>query len=119
MVVDGRDVIVIAWTAVLKPAAARDVKLARFMITIRCKVRPQSGQANIPDPMDEEDQFGIPSDYYSHYSGATPRHYSENFPTSSFDEFLDDELEPFADKPFEDFGDYMRVIFDWVQLFFY
>jgi hypothetical protein len=56
--------------------------------------------------MDDEDQFGIPSDYYSHYSDATPRHYSENFPTSSFDEFLD---EPLADKPFEDFGEYMRV----------
>jgi hypothetical protein len=57
--------------------------------------------------MDDEDQFGIPSDYYSHYSEATPRHYSENFPTSSFDDFLDESL---ADKPFEDFGEYMRVI---------
>jgi hypothetical protein len=57
--------------------------------------------------MDDEDQFGIPSDYYSHYSGTTPRHYSENFPTSSFDEFLDESL---ADKPFEDFGEYMRVV---------
>jgi hypothetical protein len=58
--------------------------------------------------MDDEDQFGIPSDYYSHYSEATPRQYSDNFPTSSFDEFLD---EPLADKqPFEDFGEYMRVI---------
>jgi len=57
--------------------------------------------------MDDEDQFGIPSDYYSNYSEATPRHYSENFPTSSLDEFLD---EPLADKPFEDFGEYMRVI---------
>jgi hypothetical protein len=57
--------------------------------------------------MDDEDQFGIPSDYYSHYSEATPRHYSENFPTSSFDEYLDESL---ADKPFEDFGEYMRVI---------
>ena len=57
--------------------------------------------------MDDEDQFGIPNDYYSHYSEATPRHYSENFPTSSFDEFLDESL---ADKPFEDFGEYMRVI---------
>jgi hypothetical protein len=49
--------------------------------------------------MDDEDQFGIPNSYYSHYS--------ENFPTSSFDEFLD---EPLADKSFEDFGKYMRVI---------
>ena len=57
--------------------------------------------------MDDEDQFGIPSDYYSHYSDATPRHYSENFPTSSFEEFLDERL---ADKPFEDFGEYMRVV---------
>ena len=57
--------------------------------------------------MDDEDRFGIPSDYYSHYSEVTPGHYSENFPTSSFDEFLDGSL---ADKPFEDYGEYMRVI---------
>lgn len=56
--------------------------------------------------MDDEDLFGIPSDYYSHYSEATPRYYSENPPTSSFDEFLNERL---ADKPFEDFGEYMRV----------
>jgi hypothetical protein len=61
--------------------------------------------------MDDEDQFGIPSSYYSHYSEATPLHYSENFPTSSFDEFLDEPLAA-TDRPFEDFGEYMRVIYD-------
>jgi len=69
--------------------------------------------------MDDEDQFGIPSNYYSHYSEATPRHYSENFPTSSFDEFLDHASEPLADKPFEDFGEYMRVILIGFQFYIY
>lgn len=56
--------------------------------------------------MDDEDVYGIPSDYY-HYSEAMPQHYSENVPTSSFDELLD---ETFADESFEDSGEYMRVI---------
>ena len=60
--------------------------------------------------MDDEDEFGIPRDYSSNYSEATPRYYSENFPmTSSFDEFLDERL---ADKPFGDFGEYMRCYSD-------
>ena len=58
--------------------------------------------------MDENDQFGLPGNYYSCYSEPTPRHHLEDFPTSSFDGFLD---EPLADQPFEDFGEYMRVIF--------
>jgi hypothetical protein len=64
--------------------------------------------------MDDEEQYGIPSNYYSHYSGATPRHYSDNFPTSSFEEFLEESL---ADKPFEDFGEYMRVIHGSIQFY--
>jgi hypothetical protein len=60
--------------------------------------------------MDDEDLYGIPSDYYN-YSEATPGHYSENVPTSSLDELLDEAL---ADGSFEDFGEYMRVT--WVIL---
>ena len=63
--------------------------------------------------MDDEERFGISSDYYSHYLEAAPQRYSENFPTYSFDdEFLD---EPLTDKPFEDFGEYMRVILNLYQ----
>lgn len=97
--------------AVLKPAiiTARDVKLMTASATATRDALFL--QTSIPyiDTMDEEDQFGIPSDYYSNYSEAAPGNYSENFPTSSFDEFLD---EPLADRPFEDYGKYMRVIFD-------
>lgn len=58
--------------------------------------------------MDDEDEFGIPNEYYSHYSETTPRHYSENIPTSSFEQFLDDSLA--NEQRFEDFGECMRVI---------
>ena len=67
------------------------------------------------DMMDDEDIYGIPSDYYS-YSEATPRHYSETVPTSSFDErheLLDETL---ADKSFDDFGECMRLT--WGQFSF-
>jgi hypothetical protein len=63
--------------------------------------------------MDDEDVYGIPSDYY-YYSEATPQHYSENFPTSSFDELRDERL---PDNTYEDFGEYMRVT--WVSLNLY
>lgn len=91
--------------SVLKPDAARDVKSARNP-TVYALTHPKRYSFKA-STMDDEDQFGIPSDYYSHYSDATPRHYSENFPTSSFEEFLDERL---TDKPFEDFGEYMRVV---------
>jgi hypothetical protein len=69
--------------------------------------------------MDDRDQFGIPRDYYSHYSEETPQHYSESFPTSSFDEFPGLDHESLADKPFEDFGEYMRGILIGSTLYLY
>jgi hypothetical protein len=95
---------------VLKPATARDVKCA--VRASRELDRPQQYSFKLVASitMDDEDHFGFPGNYYSHYSEAeaTPRHYSENFPTSPFDEYLDEpEL---ADKPFDDSGEYMRVI---------
>ena len=62
--------------------------------------------------MDDQDEYGIPSDYYQYFS-ETPQHYSENVPTSSFDDLLDEAL---AERSFEDFGEYMRVT--WVSLLY-
>ncbi|KAI9446595.1 P-loop containing nucleoside triphosphate hydrolase protein [Lactarius indigo] len=41
--------------------------------------------------MDEEDEYGIPHDYYSS-EGSLQNHYLENFPPSSFDGTLEDFL---------------------------
>ncbi|KAI9460032.1 P-loop containing nucleoside triphosphate hydrolase protein [Russula earlei] len=51
--------------------------------------------------MDDEDVYGIPSDYYR--SEETFRHRPEDVPTSSLDELLDDAL---ARGSFEDFGEW-------------
>ncbi len=95
----------------LKPATARDVNLRsalRKKPTTVTVVQPDifASSRHPHANMDEEEVFGIPSDYYSNYSEETPLYYSENVPTSSFDEFLD-ETPP--DKLFEDFGKCMRV----------
>jgi len=57
--------------------------------------------------MDDEDLYGIPSDYY--HPEAMVQHYTESTPTS-FDDFLDRD-ETFADNnAFEDFSECMRVV---------
>ena len=57
--------------------------------------------------MDDEDLYGIPSDYY--HPEAMLQHYTESTPTS-FDDFLDRD-ETFADNnSFEDFSECMRVV---------
>jgi len=55
--------------------------------------------------MDDEDEYGIPSDYY--HSEVIPQRYPETGPTSSFDDLLDGTL---ADNSFEDFSECMRVV---------
>jgi hypothetical protein len=57
--------------------------------------------------MDDEDLYGIPSDYY--HSESMLQHYAESAPIS-FDNFLD-PAETFADgNSFEDFSECMRVV---------
>lgn len=57
--------------------------------------------------MDDEDLYGIPSDYYHSESMLQP--YTETAPTS-FDDFLVRD-ETFADdNSFEDFSECMRVV---------
>jgi hypothetical protein len=55
--------------------------------------------------MDDEDEYGIPSDYYQ--SEVMLQRYPETGPTSSFDDLLDGTL---ADNSFEDFSECMRVV---------
>ena len=50
--------------------------------------------------MDEEDEYGIPHDYYS--SEGSFRNYPENFPPSSFDGHLEDTL---GDSQLDSFGE--------------
>ena len=54
--------------------------------------------------MDDEDAYGIPSDYY--HSEAMPQNYPDNAAISSFDDILDEIP---ADDPFEGFGECMRI----------
>jgi hypothetical protein len=54
--------------------------------------------------MDDEDAYGIPSDYY--YSEAMPQNYSDNAAISSFDDILDEIP---VDDPLEGFSECMRI----------
>jgi hypothetical protein len=55
--------------------------------------------------MDDEDAYGIPSDYY--HSEAILQGYPDNAAISPFDDILDEI--PGADDLFEDFAECMRV----------